>query len=560
MTARRVQAKAPSRLLQAKRPPAGRPAVERLASHRPSAGSGWTGIRGSFSHIPALAGRADGHPGPGLHLPHGPLPWRIQAKLAVGPVDDPLEREADELADHVMRIPDRADVTAAGGEATLRRKCHGCEKDEEDPHEELSRKERPGASARVGSTAPPLVERVLDSPGAPIPEEVRSPFEARFGYDFSKVRIHTGGQAAASARAVDALAYTVGRDIVFGPGQFQPASAEGRRLLAHELAHTIQQGSARPKGHRAASGRAAESASGSDVIRPSGVAHEAAHSVGGPALQRQAAAPGGVDLSADASPFLAAAIGSVTIDHFATGRSEISPDNRARLQEAAGHIVSLLQKYPMSTVLVIGHTDAVGQESDNQKLGMERAEATRDVLVEMGVPPAIIQTESRGETQLLVKTEQSEASNRRVQVLFRPTASPLSPTLPTPTPTPPPTPTPQISADICQQSPELCVKPNAPPPVKPTLPPDFWKPVPPAPKGSAPKSPLDVINEKVDKVVKAVTKGLPKGLQDQARDLAHSAVEKGITAGLAAALGAWGVDQNGQNAVVNAVDAAIHEK
>jgi hypothetical protein len=66
--------------------------------------------------------------------------------------------------------------------------------------------------------------------------------EPRFGHDFSRVRVHMDAQAAESARAVNALAYTVGRDVVFGPGKYAPATREGRKLLAHELAHVSQQG------------------------------------------------------------------------------------------------------------------------------------------------------------------------------------------------------------------------------------------------------------------------------------------------------------------------------
>jgi hypothetical protein len=68
--------------------------------------------------------------------------------------------------------------------------------------------------------------------------------EARFGHDFSRVRVHTNGRAAESARAVNASAYTVGRDVVFGEGRYEPASTDGRRLLAHELTHVVQQGAA----------------------------------------------------------------------------------------------------------------------------------------------------------------------------------------------------------------------------------------------------------------------------------------------------------------------------
>jgi hypothetical protein len=85
------------------------------------------------------------------------------------------------------------------------------------------------------------VHEVLRSPGQPLDPAIRAFFESRFGHDFSQVRVHTDGQAAESVRAVNALAYTVGRNVVFGAGQYAPGTAIGRRLLAHELAHVIQQ-------------------------------------------------------------------------------------------------------------------------------------------------------------------------------------------------------------------------------------------------------------------------------------------------------------------------------
>jgi hypothetical protein len=93
----------------------------------------------------------------------------------------------------------------------------------------------------VGALAPPIVHDVLCSPGQPLSTAARSLMEPRFGHDFGRVRIHTDAWAADSAAAVGALAYTVGPDIVFGAGQFAPESAEGRALLAHELAHVVQQ-------------------------------------------------------------------------------------------------------------------------------------------------------------------------------------------------------------------------------------------------------------------------------------------------------------------------------
>jgi Domain of unknown function (DUF4157) len=87
----------------------------------------------------------------------------------------------------------------------------------------------------------PHVSEALRSPGRPLDTESRAFFEPRFGHDFSKVRIHTDAQAVESARSVNALAYIVGRNIVFGKKQYAPDTVRGRKLLAHELAHVVQQ-------------------------------------------------------------------------------------------------------------------------------------------------------------------------------------------------------------------------------------------------------------------------------------------------------------------------------
>lgn len=94
----------------------------------------------------------------------------------------------------------------------------------------------------AGLHAPPVVHDVLQAAGEPLDKDTRSYMESRFGHDFSKVRIHTGASASAAAAAVDARAFTVGNDIVFGSGQYDQRTGKGRKLLAHELTHTIQQG------------------------------------------------------------------------------------------------------------------------------------------------------------------------------------------------------------------------------------------------------------------------------------------------------------------------------
>jgi hypothetical protein len=88
---------------------------------------------------------------------------------------------------------------------------------------------------------PPIVHEVLSSPGRPLDAESRDFFEPRFGHDFSGVRVHTDAKAAQSAKAVNALAYTAGRNVVFGSEHYSHGSMESKRLLGHELTHVVQQ-------------------------------------------------------------------------------------------------------------------------------------------------------------------------------------------------------------------------------------------------------------------------------------------------------------------------------
>jgi hypothetical protein len=117
----------------------------------------------------------------------------------------------------------------AGGE------CTACSKKGE------STLRRSAISPAHVRNVPPIVDDVLRSPGQPLDSQTRAFMEPRFGHDFSRVRVHTDDNAAESARAVNALAYTVGLDLVFGTAQFDTVSSSGRQLLAHELAHVVQQ-------------------------------------------------------------------------------------------------------------------------------------------------------------------------------------------------------------------------------------------------------------------------------------------------------------------------------
>jgi len=163
------------------------------------------------------------------------LPGVIQRKLVVGEFNDPLEHEADCIADRVMCMPDPGD-SITGTVPQSRRKCASCEEDEK-----TLRMERAAGSLVLGGEAPTIVHEVLRSPGTRLDARARAFFEPRFRRDFANVRIHDDARAALSAREVGALAYTVGQHVVIGEARGQAESVEGRRLLAHELAHTVQQ-------------------------------------------------------------------------------------------------------------------------------------------------------------------------------------------------------------------------------------------------------------------------------------------------------------------------------
>jgi hypothetical protein len=171
-------------------------------------------------------------------------PAVIQPKLMVGAVDDPLEHEADRVADQVMRMP-VPEVARGGGPPQVSRKCAACEE------EETLQTKQAGLPEALGREAPGLVDDVLQSAGEPLDAATRAFFEPRFGHDFSRVRVHVDERAANSATSVGALAYTVGSpsgggDVVFARGRYAPESESGRHLIAHELVHVIQQGRSVP--------------------------------------------------------------------------------------------------------------------------------------------------------------------------------------------------------------------------------------------------------------------------------------------------------------------------
>jgi hypothetical protein len=195
---------------------------------------------------------------------------RIQAKLEISQPHDPYELEADRVADQIMRMPDRLPRgTRQTASPQIQRMCTDCQEEmamrqtaEEEEEEETAvaglqakatdeeEEEPEGLQLDRSSSSPAprsraalrrsAVQNVLSSPGQPLDAGTRAFFEPRFGHDFSDVRLHTDAPAASSARAVNALAYTVGRDVVLSE-RCSPSTSDGMRTLAHELTHVIQQ-------------------------------------------------------------------------------------------------------------------------------------------------------------------------------------------------------------------------------------------------------------------------------------------------------------------------------
>jgi hypothetical protein len=164
----------------------------------------------------------------------------LQRKLAIGAVNDPLETEADAMADRVMRMPDKP---------LVQRKCAECEEeDKKVQRKPLASQITPFIQTKPSEnviSASDNISRHIETSsggGSPLPATTRNFMESRFGSDFSSVKIHTGSAAVQMSRELNARAFTMGGDIFFNEGQYAPESSKGKKLLAHELTHTIQQG------------------------------------------------------------------------------------------------------------------------------------------------------------------------------------------------------------------------------------------------------------------------------------------------------------------------------
>ncbi|MEA2718379.1 MAG: hypothetical protein QOJ39_243 [Candidatus Eremiobacteraeota bacterium] len=215
-------------------------------------------LRCDFANVPLLANGARS----------------VQAKLDVSQPGDPHEREADQTADQVMRMTtpaaERASTCCGAPSAGLvSRKCGACATEEEAaPHDAGPDQQDDGGAGIAIDGDMPLpdenaataddqtqalspavssaqsgesVSALIPDSGRHLDRAARDFLEPRFGFSFEGVRVHTGSSAAAAARSLDARAYTVGTNVVFGDSQYAPHTSDGLRLIAHELTHVVQQ-------------------------------------------------------------------------------------------------------------------------------------------------------------------------------------------------------------------------------------------------------------------------------------------------------------------------------
>jgi outer membrane protein OmpA-like peptidoglycan-associated protein len=304
----------------------------------------------------------------------------VQPHLTVSNPGDASEQEADRIADQVMRMPGPQPKLA--GTPELGRMGGAAASSPANGTQEVGRAESGNTVMGASQLA---IQNALSSSGQPLDAATRSFFEPRFGSDLSQVRIHTGEEAAESARAIDALAYTSGSEIVFGAGQYAPQTQGGQRLLAHELAHVHQQvGATLSRAPATVQRQPASSTLQSD---PDATAVD-------PGYEESAQAPSyRVRIVAHASPRWRGAPNAAEADRL---NQELS---QRRADEVRDTVERLLAKH-----------------------GMGSASVTYDTSVEPSDDTVELQSEARGSRETLAEAKGDRSSNamkyRRVDVII----------------------------------------------------------------------------------------------------------------------------------------------
>ncbi|MGB9940940.1 eCIS core domain-containing protein [Methanosarcina sp.] len=362
----------------------------------------------------------------------------LQAKLKIGKPNDIYEQEADRVAEQVMRKSD----------PVIQRKCANCA---EDKKKILQSRESSGQLLGTQSQdIPSIVHEVLHSPGQPLNAATRTYMEPRFGHDFSRVRVHTDTHAAESAHKINALAYTVGQNIVFAAEQYSPGTERGDKLLAHELTHTVQQMPNPSVWRRRLS--ACDDEKEDEFLEKEGASSTQ--------MLRRTPAIGGTPVTTVMESYLGLALqrapddeileetaGKITersaekawsetspgitkqeqpresflLMNFAISKDELKKEHQEFLRDTI--YFRTLTSDPMAKIVIIGHADSTGSKSFNNRLARSRAQETEKAFRQMGRHNLRIETVTgKGANEPIAQNDSvfGRAENRRVEILVKP--------------------------------------------------------------------------------------------------------------------------------------------
>jgi outer membrane protein OmpA-like peptidoglycan-associated protein len=403
--------------------------------------------------------------------------------------------------------------------------------------------------------------------GEILPAPLAADMAARFGAGFGDVRVRTDAAADAQARSESAQAFTRGDEITFAAGRYDPVSSSGRELLAHELAHVVQQ--RRGGGSADAESRADRAAADVTAGRPVN-----ANTLGGAPVGVQAK-PGDAPATDTANPATEAPVSGSrrfvrVLDRFALDKDTLTADHRKTIDELAFSIslhVGMLAR-GKARIEIVGHADTTGKDEHNDKLGQDRADRVKEALEkklapgEDQKPPTLDwSVRSAGEQELLIPTPDKTLEPRNRAVEVRVTIESM------------PAPTPPAAAPTLDPRKYDFPDITKPPPSGPGSPQeDIWKKMEENQRKieeydrkhpRKPKSLQDVVVEGVmDTVVDPILKKVPlsKSKKDWLRGKIRGGIEAGTEKACEAAIDAAGVAGEEANALKAACKAAIQAK
>jgi len=358
-------------------------AIQKNSAHKGHSNSSLFFQRKSNNENSAKA--ADGNSSFFEATSHFSTPPIIQPKLAIGQPNDKYEQEADSMADKVVQLP----------ENKIQRACADCEKEKSiqtKPETESAKEKENGVvmakplqmkSQGGPSTASPALTSQLNNSkggGSPLPTPTNKFMSNAFESDFSEVRVHTGNTAIQMSQDLNARAFTHGSDVYFNQGEYQPNSNSGKKLLAHELTHVVQQTGAKNRVQ-------SKSKTSSDKLRVSNTADSNSIQRAGDPL----AIPGGIGCPTDTTAGAAAGVGI----SFGQNDFAIDPTDTAQLTTFRNNWFA---SGGIDSIRIHGYASTEGDDGPNWTLSCNRARAVRTELNRLGIPFFYLSTVAHGES------------------------------------------------------------------------------------------------------------------------------------------------------------------